>query len=249
MHLRMPSIDRGVQSFIWAVVFFLFLYFGMLAIAISKGTAFVLSLVLSFLMFLFVRTRGDEPARTGLSAGWGRLRGLAALRGEAAQQLLRELWTERFLEPHLRGRPVLHRLPEREAIAQQVQVARHACPWACGRRLSILEDRPTRAPPVIPPGRERLSSPIEVEPPLVEGPRGELGAELRRSCGARPPRTRGSRPRRVASEWYGTSTWDAVTRFIEVEPQAGQRTATARPAHGTSSRKADGVTGLGASSR
>jgi len=61
MHLRMPSIDRGVQSFIWAVVFFLFLYFGMLAIAIAKGTAFVLSLVLSFLIFLFVRTRGDEP--------------------------------------------------------------------------------------------------------------------------------------------------------------------------------------------
>ena len=61
MHLRMPSIDRGVQSFLWAVVFFLFLYFGMLAIAISKGTAFVLSLVLSFLIFLFVRTRGDEP--------------------------------------------------------------------------------------------------------------------------------------------------------------------------------------------
>ena len=61
MHLRMPSIDRGVQSFIWAVVFFLFLYFGMLAIAISKGTAFVISLVLSFLIFLFVRTRGDEP--------------------------------------------------------------------------------------------------------------------------------------------------------------------------------------------
>jgi hypothetical protein len=57
----MPSIDRGVQSFVWAVVFFLFLYFGMLAIAISKGTAFVLSLVLSFLIFLFVRTRGDQP--------------------------------------------------------------------------------------------------------------------------------------------------------------------------------------------
>ena len=57
----MPSIDRGVQSFIWALVFFLFLYFGMLAIQISKGTAFVLSLVVSFLIFLFVRTRGDEP--------------------------------------------------------------------------------------------------------------------------------------------------------------------------------------------
>ena len=54
MHLRMPSIDRGVQSFLWAVVYFLFLYFGMLAIQISKGTAIVLSLALSFLIFLFV---------------------------------------------------------------------------------------------------------------------------------------------------------------------------------------------------
>jgi hypothetical protein len=59
----MPSIDRGVQSFIWAVVFFLFLYFGMLAIAVSKGTAFVLSLVAGFLVFLFVRTRGDDDPR------------------------------------------------------------------------------------------------------------------------------------------------------------------------------------------
>jgi purine-cytosine permease-like protein len=63
MHLRMPSIDRGVQSFIWAVVFFLFLYFGMLAIAISKSTALVLSLVVGFLVFLFVRTRGDADPR------------------------------------------------------------------------------------------------------------------------------------------------------------------------------------------
>jgi hypothetical protein len=63
VHLRMPSIDRGVQSFIWAVVFFLILYFGMLAIAISKGTAFVLSLVAGFLVFLFVRTRGDDDPR------------------------------------------------------------------------------------------------------------------------------------------------------------------------------------------
>ena len=62
MHLRMPSIDRGVQSFIWAVVFFLFLYFGMVAIAVEKGTAFVISLVAGFLVFLFVRTRGgDDP--------------------------------------------------------------------------------------------------------------------------------------------------------------------------------------------
>ena len=64
MHLRMPSIDRGVQSFIWAVVFFLFLYFGMVLIAVSKATALVLALVVGFLVFLFVRTRGgDEDPR------------------------------------------------------------------------------------------------------------------------------------------------------------------------------------------
>ena len=62
MHLRMPSIDRGVQSFIWAVVFFLFLYFGMVAIEVAKGTALAISLVAGFLSFLFVRTRGgDDP--------------------------------------------------------------------------------------------------------------------------------------------------------------------------------------------
>lgn len=63
MHLRMPSIDRGVQSFVWAVVFFLFLYFGMVAIAVAKGTAIVVSLVAGFAIFLYVRTcGGDDPA-------------------------------------------------------------------------------------------------------------------------------------------------------------------------------------------
>jgi len=59
----MPSIDRGVQSFIWAVVFFLFLYFGMIAIAVAKGTAIVISLVVGFLVFLLVRTRGGDDPR------------------------------------------------------------------------------------------------------------------------------------------------------------------------------------------
>jgi hypothetical protein len=63
VHLRMPSIDRGVQSFLWALVFFLFLYFGMLAIAVSKATALVISLVVAFLSFLYIRTRGDADPR------------------------------------------------------------------------------------------------------------------------------------------------------------------------------------------
>ena len=58
MHLRMPSVDAGVRSFLWAVVFFLFLYFGMVAIGIAHGTAFLLALGLGFVIFLFVRTRG-----------------------------------------------------------------------------------------------------------------------------------------------------------------------------------------------
>ena len=58
MHLRQPSIDRGVESFLWALVFFLFLYFGMVAIAVAKGTALLVSLVSAFLIFLFIRTRG-----------------------------------------------------------------------------------------------------------------------------------------------------------------------------------------------
>jgi hypothetical protein len=63
MHLRMPSIDRGVQSFIWAVVFFLFLYFGMVAIQVAKGTALGLSRVAGLLTLLLVRTRGGDDPR------------------------------------------------------------------------------------------------------------------------------------------------------------------------------------------
>ena len=58
MHLRMPSIDRGVQSFLWALLFFVVIYFGMVALDIHQGTALLISLVSSFLIFLYVRTRG-----------------------------------------------------------------------------------------------------------------------------------------------------------------------------------------------
>jgi hypothetical protein len=58
MHLRLPSIDRGVQSFLWALLFFVVMYFGMVALDIRKGTALLVSVVLAFLIFLYVRTRG-----------------------------------------------------------------------------------------------------------------------------------------------------------------------------------------------
>ena len=62
MHLRMPSIDKGVQSFLWSAVFFLYLFFGMVAIGVEGAAALVISLIASFLIFLFVRTRGDNHA-------------------------------------------------------------------------------------------------------------------------------------------------------------------------------------------
>ena len=63
MHLRMPSIDQGVQAFLWAVLFFVILWLGMLAIGVSSATALILSLVSGGAIFLFVRTRGgDAPS-------------------------------------------------------------------------------------------------------------------------------------------------------------------------------------------
>ncbi len=60
MHLRMPSIDQGVQSFIWAVVFFVILWLGMLAVGVSSATALIISLVSAAAIFLFVRLRGED---------------------------------------------------------------------------------------------------------------------------------------------------------------------------------------------
>ena len=58
VHLRAPSIDQGVEAFIWSVVFFLFMWLGALAIDVPGGIAFVVSLVAAAAIFLFVRTRG-----------------------------------------------------------------------------------------------------------------------------------------------------------------------------------------------
>ena len=60
MHLRAPSIDHGVQAFTWSVVFFLFMWFGALAVDVPGGIAFVVSLVAAAGIFLFVRLRGGD---------------------------------------------------------------------------------------------------------------------------------------------------------------------------------------------
>lgn len=60
MHLRMPSIDQGVQAGAWAVFFFLLLWLGMVLIGVSDATAFILAAVAGGAIFLFVRTRGES---------------------------------------------------------------------------------------------------------------------------------------------------------------------------------------------
>jgi hypothetical protein len=63
VHLRMPSIDKGVQAFMWALVFFLYLWLGALAVGFAGGTSFVLSLLVGAAVFLLVRTRGGDAVQ------------------------------------------------------------------------------------------------------------------------------------------------------------------------------------------
>ena len=60
MHLRMPSIAHGSQALTWAIVFFLFMWLGALALGFPNGASFVVSLVLAGGIFLLVRTRGGN---------------------------------------------------------------------------------------------------------------------------------------------------------------------------------------------
>ena len=63
MHLRAPSVDKGVSSFLWAFFFFLYLFFGSLAVGVDKGPALIFSALAGFGIFLFIRILGDRPLR------------------------------------------------------------------------------------------------------------------------------------------------------------------------------------------
>jgi hypothetical protein len=63
-HPRPPSIDKGVSAFLWAFGFFLYLWFGMMAIGIGRGTSLILSAVAGGAIFLYVRIYGESrPTR------------------------------------------------------------------------------------------------------------------------------------------------------------------------------------------
>lgn len=60
MHLRPPSIDKGVTSFLWAFGLGLFLWLGMLAVGVGRGTAFLIAALTGFGIFFYVRIFGEE---------------------------------------------------------------------------------------------------------------------------------------------------------------------------------------------
>ena len=59
-----PAISRGVTSFIWAVVFAVYILFGGIAVGFSSADSFVVALVAGAAIFLYVRIYGeDSPGR------------------------------------------------------------------------------------------------------------------------------------------------------------------------------------------
>ena len=60
MHLRPPSIDRGVTSFLWAFGLGLFIWLGLMAVGVGRGTALMLALLSFGAIFLFVRIYGED---------------------------------------------------------------------------------------------------------------------------------------------------------------------------------------------
>ena len=65
MHLpRPPSIDRGTSAGLWAIGFSLYIFFGALAVGVSLGVSFIVSVLALGLIFLFVRIYGADERRT-----------------------------------------------------------------------------------------------------------------------------------------------------------------------------------------
>ena len=201
MHLRAPSIDRGVQSFVWALVFFLFLWFGMLAIGISHGDGASLSLVAAFLIFLVVRTRGSD-ASVGSQIGRPS-RAHVRCEREARDQAPRQLRAQHLLRRALAGAVGAAARPARGSGAAGDEVEERCITGGLGRRRPHHES-------------SALGTPAD-DPSLVDGgleAPARAGARRRRGLPARrgtprssqaPPRRRGRRRRR-ASFANGTST-------------------------------------------
>jgi hypothetical protein len=60
VHLRLPAFSQGFASFLWALLFGLFIWFGLVAVDVDFGTALLLGLALGGLIFFYVRLFGGD---------------------------------------------------------------------------------------------------------------------------------------------------------------------------------------------
>jgi hypothetical protein len=60
---RPPAFSPGFTSFVWGVVFALFIWIGLLSIGVSGATAFISAVVAGTLIFFYVRLFGADPLR------------------------------------------------------------------------------------------------------------------------------------------------------------------------------------------
>jgi hypothetical protein len=65
MHLRPPSIDPGVTSFVWAFVLGVLLWGFLLAVGVSKPASFIIAALAACAIFVYVRRHGEDEPRRG----------------------------------------------------------------------------------------------------------------------------------------------------------------------------------------
>jgi hypothetical protein len=63
VHLRPPSIDRGITSFLWALGLAVFIWLGLLAIGTSQGTSLIVALLSFGAIFILVRVYGEDTPK------------------------------------------------------------------------------------------------------------------------------------------------------------------------------------------
>jgi hypothetical protein len=60
MHLHPPSLSQGFASFLWALLFAIVIWLGLIAVGVSFGTAVVLGVTLGTIIFFYVRLFGGD---------------------------------------------------------------------------------------------------------------------------------------------------------------------------------------------
>ena len=61
--VNLPSYSQGNSALFWAILFFVYIWFGGIAVGISGATSFVLGAVVAAGSWLYIRTYGEDAPR------------------------------------------------------------------------------------------------------------------------------------------------------------------------------------------